>query len=175
MGSRRRAGSSPTTGPGRHTLGAHHDISLPGQGTKAFLVLRLMHIKDDAAFIQVGVHEGKAQLLCTHRQQGSHLPARITPAGSILMTSAPRSPRMRLTGSKWFGDIQHANPVEPHRAPHARRLPWFLLKARGYTLAMNPDLRLFPASSRRQLCRVRIVAYRGLLVICACGAQRGHV
>src|SRR5713101_10024639 len=34
----------PTGGPGRHTVCAHHDVSLPGQSTKAFLVLRLMHI-----------------------------------------------------------------------------------------------------------------------------------
>jgi hypothetical protein len=103
----------PTAGPGRYTLGAHHDVSLPGQGTKAFLVLRLMRIQDDTAFIQVGTDEGEAQLLCTYRQQGSHLPDRIPPGRfDFDNVSAKVAQNAAHVGSKWFGNIQHTNPVE---------------------------------------------------------------
>src|SRR4029453_11024329 len=103
----------PTGSPGRHTLCAHHDVSLPGQSTKAFLVLWLMHIQDDAAFIQVGMHEREAQLLSTHRQQRHHLPARIA-FGRLDLdnVSAKVAQNAAHVGSKWFGDIQHTNPVE---------------------------------------------------------------
>src|SRR5262245_27958707 len=72
-----------------------------------------MHIQDDAAFIQVGMDEGEAQLLCTYRQQGSHLPARIAPWRLDLDdVRAKVAQHAAHVGSKWFGNIQHTNPVE---------------------------------------------------------------
>ena len=64
----------PACRPGRCPLCTHDDVRLRGQGTKALLILRLVYIQDDAAFIQVGMDEGQAQAFCPHRQPGGHVP-----------------------------------------------------------------------------------------------------
>src|SRR5262245_13271851 len=138
----------PTGAPGRYTLSAHYDVSPPGQGTKAFLALRLMHIQDDAAFIQVGMDEGEAQLFCTHRQQGHHLPARVAPGRLDLDNVSTKVAQSAAhVGPKWFGDIQDVHPVEsPARLLMLSDFHVSSLEARGMHPGYRSDLRLLPAS-----------------------------
>ena len=111
-----------------------------------------MHIQDDAAFIQVGMDEGEAQLLCTHRQQGRHLPARIAPGRLDLdHVSAKVAQNAAHVGSKWFGNIQHANPVEsPLGLLTLSDFHVSSLAARGTHPGDRSDLRLLPASRLTQ-------------------------
>jgi hypothetical protein len=107
-----------------------------------------MHIQDDAAFIQIGVDEEEAQLLCTYRQQGSHLPARIAPGRLDLDdVSAKVAQNAAHVGSKWFGNIHHTNPVEsPARLVTLGDFHVPSGRGQGMPPGNRSELRLLPAS-----------------------------
>jgi hypothetical protein len=114
--------------------------------------------------------EGEAQLLCSHRQQGSHLPPRIAPGRLDLdNVSAKVTQKAAHIGSIWFGDIQHMNPIE---SP-ARLLT--LSDCHVPSLAINQSCGFFLRRASPRTDNVRIVTYRGCRVIFACGEPHSHV
>src|SRR5262249_54721827 len=119
----------------------------------------------------------EAQLLCTHRQQGSHLPARVAPGRLDLdNVSAKVAQNAAHVGSKWFGNIQHTNPVEsPAGLVTLGDFHVPSIEARGRTLAIDQSCGFSLRRASPSTCSVCIVAYRGPLVILTCGVQCGHV
>ena len=94
------------------------------------------------------MHEGEAQLLCPHRQQGHHLPARVAPGRLDLdNVSAKIAQNAAHVGSEWFGNIQHVNPVEsPSRPLPLSDFHVSSLEARETHPGDRSALRLLPVS-----------------------------